>query len=483
MQPLHQALQKFTLSSFLLTILRLLAQAFKRKESREKVEDFALGMLCCEGRKTITGGILRRGKGQESWSREFRLMSDAGCREDEMWEPSIDLAVGLNPPAHPFYAAQDDTRLKKTGKRIPGVAYGRDPLSPAFHTNLTLGQRFLGTSLMARGNGEGRPWRSIPVGFKHSPAVKAPKGMKGKEKEQHLKEARKKQNVSLDAIKELKRLRARIDRHPRGRESLLYNAADGSFANKHFLNDIPDKTVNIVRFRKDAKLRKELPPEQRNGTRKYGPEMPTPEQMRTDDSIPWQTDWFLISGKRRKIRFKVIDHVCWQKVTKDRPVRLLIIAPTRYRLRKGSKFLYRQPAYLLVTAMDPNIDIDQLDPYTLIEAYLCRWGIEVNFREAKTDIGIGQQQVWNDNSIERTPAFLMAAYSALLLASILAFNDERDERVFGRLPKWRRDHPLRPSCLDLLHLLRQEVAQSGIFDAHTANLQSPRANQSLKATG
>lgn len=463
--------------------MSMVAEAFKRKESREKVADFSLGMLCSEGPATISNGIVFKGREQENWNPDFRLMSDAVCREHELWNPVIDLTLDLADHPRPIYSAQDDTRLKRTGRKIPDVAYGRDPKSPPFHLNLTLGHRFLATSLMARGTGGERPWRSIPVGLEHAPPARAPKGMKKEAKGKYLKEARKKQNVSRYAIKEIHRLRERLDQHHTAKDKLLYNSADGSFANDIYLNDIPHKTVHIVRFRKDATLRTYLPPEKRDGVRKYGKKLPTPDEMRADPNIPWQWATFFISGTRRAIRYKVIDYVCWQGVTKDRPLRLIIIGPARYRLRKGSKFLYKDPAYLLVTATDPHIDVMALDVYPLIEAYLCRWEIEVNFRDAKTDVGVGQAQVWNDCSIERTPAFVMLCYSCLLLASILALNDERDDEVFGRLPKWRRDHPLRPSCKDLLHLLRHEVAKSGAYQQPEAHIFQENGDSREDAAG
>ncbi len=51
----------------------------------------------------------------------------------------------------------------------------------------------------------------------------------------------------------------------------------------------------------------------------------------------------------------------------------------------------------------------------------------------------------------------MAAYSALLLASLLAFGAERGA-AYAQLPKWRRN-ARRPSCLDLITLLRKEMVQ------------------------
>jgi hypothetical protein len=68
-----------------------------------------------------------------------------------LFAPLLAEAVALTPdPIGPIFAGQDDTLVRKSGKRIPGVAYARDPLSPPFQVNLVLGQRFLQTSVMIK---------------------------------------------------------------------------------------------------------------------------------------------------------------------------------------------------------------------------------------------------------------------------------------------------------------------------------------------
>ena len=57
----------------------------------------------------------------------------------------------------------------------------------------------------------------------------------------------------------------------------------------------------------------------------------------------------------------------------------------------------------------------------------------------------------------KQPALTVAAYSALLLASLEAFGAERG-RAYAPLPRWRRKAK-RPSCLDLITLLRQEMVE------------------------
>jgi hypothetical protein len=59
--------------------------------------------------------------------------------------------------------------------------------------------------------------------------------------------------------------------------------------------------------------------------------------------------------------------------------------------------------------------------------------------------------------VPKQPVLALASYSALLPASLQAFGPERGE-MYAQLPKWRRK-ARRPSCLDLITLLRKEIAQ------------------------
>ena len=124
------------------------------------------------------------------------------------------------------------------------------------------------------------------------------------------------------------------------------------------------------------------------------------------------------------------------------------MAPTPYRKRKSGKLYYRQPAYLFTTDLRSSAK-------ELLQIYFDRWQIEVNHRDEKDTLGVGQAQLWNVNSVPKQPVLSVAAYSALLLASLLAFGAERGA-AYAALPKWRRK-AYRPSCLDLVTLLRQEM--------------------------
>jgi hypothetical protein len=435
----------------LLALLTRMRMAFRDPRPRAKVESLALALLCAEGPKTITSALCWLNQRYEDWSGEYRLLSQAQWSTGAFFAPVLEAAVGLvSDQAAPLYTAHDDTLLRKTGQHIPGVAYARDPLSPPFHVNLVLGQRFLQTSVLIKAEGTGRMWRSIPVAFDHAAPLKVPQRASA-EQRAAIKEARKKHNMSQAAVRAIQQLRQQVDRLPHGEERLIIDAVDGSFANRTFLRNLPARTIAVARLRKNAKLRAFLPQAQRRGARKYGPALPTPEESLHDESIPWQELEVFVAQKLHCLKYKVIEDVCWPKATADQRMRLIILKPAGYRLRKGSKLLYRQPAYLIGTS-------SQIDIKHHINAYLARWEVEVNFRDEKTVLGVGEAQVWNPVSVERTPAFLVAAYAAVLVAQMQAFGDQRTD-AFEPLPAWRKDHPLRPSLRDLVALLRNEAGE------------------------
>ena len=109
----------------------------------------------------------------------------------------------------------------------------------------------------------------------------------------------------------------------------------------------------------------------------------------------------------------------------------------------------------------------------LLQIYFDRWQIEVNHREEKDTLGVGQAQLRNVTAVPKQPAFAVASYSALLLASLQAFGAERGQ-AYAALPKWRR-RAARPSALDLITLLRKEMTESADMVAHLGLNPTDRA--------
>ena len=406
----------------------------------------ALGSLVCLGRRCLSRIIWTNGGQHRSWSAEYFLHSRCDWQPQELFRPILERALAYC-PGRLVGVAVDDTRLPKTGRSIQQAFYQRDPLSPPFHVNLLLGLRFLQASLLVPVHRLAQvSTRGLPIRFEEVSRVKKPSRKAKPEAWQAYKEAIKQHNLSQSFVGMMGQLRKELDLAG-GEKKTLVLAGDGSFCNRTCFRAPRDRTELISRTRKDAVLCLRAP---EGGRRFYNTEKFTPEQVRQDGAQPWKQSKVFYGGKRRKVRYKEVAAVYWEGGAGRCPLRLLVVAPTPYRKRKSSKLYYRQPAFLLTT--DRNSSAKQL-----LQIYFDRWQIEVNHRDEKDTLGVGQAQLSNVKAVPKQPVLAVAAYSALLLASLIAFGAERGA-AYEPLPKWRlQGH--RPSCLDLVTLLRKEMAQ------------------------
>ncbi len=421
-------------------------EVFVQHRTAQRAVRQALGSLVCLGRRTLSRVIWTNGGEQHSWSAEYFLHSRAQWDSQQLFAPVLTRALAWC-PGRLVGVAVDDTRLRKTGLCIPQAFYQRDPLSPPFHWNLMRGLRFLQASLLVplyRHAPVGS--RALPIRFEDAPAVKRPRRKAPPEQWDGYRELVKRFNLSGRFAQMMDSLRQVLDAAGAANQILVL-AVDGSFCNRRVFSAPRDRTEIVARARQDAKLCFQAPQPSR---RFYALEKFTPEQVRQNEVIPWQTTKLFYGGKWRRIRYKEVRDVYWQGGARRQPLRLWVVAPTPYRKRKSGRLYYRRPAYLLATDLTSPAK-------SLLQIYFDRWQIEVNHREEKDTLGVGQAQLWNETAVPKQPVLVVAAYSALLLASLIAFGAQRGA-AYATLPKWRRNAK-RPSCLDLITLLRKEMAE------------------------
>lgn len=405
------------------------------------------GLLLCPNKSTLTNIICAKGGQHSDWTADYRLYSKERVDESVLFGSVRDSLIENLAPDEPLVVAIDDTITCKTGKKIFGCAWKRDPLGPPFQTNLIRAQRYLQFSASwPIENGEAR---SVPIAFHHAPTPAKPPKNATPDQHASYREALKQQNLNNLTLQQLKELRRET---PTARHIIV--TGDGSYTNKTILRGKPKESTYIGRGRKDMVLHylPEIVPGTNGRPRRYGKQAPTPEKLRQDDTVPWQNVAGFAAGKRHDFRIKTIDQVLWRKAGVDLPLRIVVIAPLGYRLKNGSRMLYRQPAYLICT--DPDLSLEKLLQY-----YLWRWGIEVNFREEKTLIGTGKAHVRTAASNQHLPAVTVAAY-AMLWASALQEISKGAKLQSLQSPKWRKDRANEgrlPSTGDLLRLLRYET--------------------------
>lgn len=505
--------------------------------------------LLCLDRLTLSNVIVTSGFQHLDWTADYRLYAKARVDSQALFAPVIAAAVAHLPALATLVIAVDDTLRRKSGPKIHGVAWRRDPLGPPFQTNLVRGQRYqqfsvawpvelpppvatastatmppmpptaidLETPSLANpnvskdpadaipvlANPHASPAKMVPIAFCHTPGVaKLPKKLQDDEDAKTLHRAeRKRLALTTQTLKHLQLLLTDV---PADRPVLL--VGDGSYTNATILKGLPKGISYLGRTRKDMALHYPPPPAAppAKGRRPaYGASAPTPEALRQDDSIPWVKIQAYASGCLHSFKIKTLEGVQWRKAGAERRFRIIVIAPLGYRLKKNSKMLYRQPAYLISTmstgdtastegtdgtASTNNVETQstaskdnaqsaattqsiqsilsalgasaagkpQLAEKKLgacpanerrqsqrsvgeeLQSYLWRWGIEVNHREDKTLIGVGDAQVRTENSNQHLPASAVAAYSLLMVAGLHSQAEDPAGLPPLTRPKWRQ---------------------------------------------
>ncbi len=397
-------------------LLNQCADAFNGENAWKTGRDLAFGALTCMGRHTLTGMLTASGQQFMDWTAAYRLFSRHRVDITRIFEVARSGVLQGLGPQQMLVAHMDDTILKKSGRHIPGAAWRRDPLGPPFQTNFIWGQRFLQISLALADHQGCAQSRAIPIDFHHCPTVKKPRCKDGTEQWNHYKEQQRKLKLSKQGSDRLKQLRNDLDKQGVGQKQLIVSV-DGSYTNEEVLRNLPERVTLIGRIRKDTKLYE--PPEQQpdlGRKRVYGQRLPTPEQVRQSDQYHWQEVVAWAAGKEHVFNVKVIKNVLWRSAGQKHHLQMVAIRPLGYRLTKSSRMIYREPAYLICTDNELSIE-------NLLQAYLWRWEIEVNFREEKTLMGCGQAQVRNPQSAESVPAFIAAVYALLHLAAHRSFKN------------------------------------------------------------
>ncbi len=404
--------------------------AFAQGRTFERARTLAMSSLVGLGRRTVSGMLCASAQQFLDWSAAYRLFERQRFDTDALFAPVRREVVKRLGKEESLVVMMDDTLMRKRGRKVYGTGWKRDPLGPAFCSNFVWGQRFVQISAALPDSSTDGIARGIPIDMTHAPSPAKPGRRATEQAWQEYRMRQQTMKVSSVGAARLTELRAQLDRDDGGRRLIV--SVDGGFTNRTVFRNLPHATVAIGRIRKDAKLF--LPPTEestpRRGRRRwYADALPTPEQIRQDATIPWQTVTAFAAGKPHPFEIKTVAPVRWLG-TGVADARVVVVRPLAYRLSKGTRLLYRNPAYLLCT--DPDLPLERL-----LQAYLWRWEVELNFRDEKTVMGAGEAQVRTKAAVQAVPAFVVAAYAFMLLAGT-----ERDGREAALpRPKWHTTGP------------------------------------------
>lgn len=415
------------------------------------------------GRHTISGLLRAQNRHQQDWSADYRFYSRDRFDEGAVFgqvRAAVEQSLARR---QPLVVSMDDSLMRKTGRTIHGVRYQRDPMSPPFHVNLVRGLRVLQISAaLPQGGGMAR---MVPIDFQHAVLPPKPPKKASVQEWEDYKKIKAEKNINRAGFQRLEALRQSLDQEG-SMERGLVASVDGRFTNKTFLTHVPPRTVIIGRLRQDAVVHA-LPENQPalGRKRKYGPLLSTPHQLLQNQQVPFQKVRAFASGQVHEFELKRLGPVVLRLDRAARPVQIIVIKALGYRLKKGGKLLYRQPAFLVCT--DPRMTLAEA-----LQDFLWRWDIEVNFRDEKTILGVGQAQVRTEASNQNAPALAVAAYAMLLMASVKAYGKKGAPDRLLEAKWYRRKKKERATTSELINQLRRELWSEALDSKHFSDFMS-----------
>lgn len=427
--------------------------------------EFALNLLTSDADvKTIASVLQATGKGDENHKPWYELFSDSPWNADDLFQPVIaqSATVSLKDVHDPqpwLSIAIDDTLARKTSSRIPGVTTARDPMSLPFHVNLVRGLRVIQASaIIPHYRTHDLPARAYPVASRIAPPVKKP-GKKATDQEVATwKEEKKQHNLNTAALDMCAMLRRKYDAAGFAHARLLF-VVDNSYCNRTMFKATTERMDILARCRKDARL---CPPAEPGSRKKYNHDKSfTPDEIRKSSDHAWTTTMVFYGGKWHEVQVKVVRNILWQRGGGLRPLTLIVIRPREFRPSANSKTYYKEPAYLLTTAVD-------ICATYAVRAYFGRGGIEDNFRDEKSIVRVNDAQVRCPESAKRYIPYATAIYSLMLMTSLMELGPTRTAD-YHRNPRWRKREQPRPSARDIMKLLKAHRAGEPATPEKNAN--------------
>jgi len=255
-------------------------RCFRDRRTFRRAQEHALALLVSLGRRTISRSICVLGRQGRNWVADYRLFSRCRWDPQSLFQVVLEQLPALLSPTQPLVVALDDTLCRKTGKRIRAAQMLRDPLSPAYHTNLCRALRFLQAVVLVWPREAPGAARAIPVAFDLAPPVAKPKRPRKPRQparpgawaayarawrahRKHLRQYRQRQRaegLSAQGARLLNALRERCEKISAWKGKILWAAVDASFCNRTVFQVLDPRVVLIGRVRKDIRLYEPAPP-------------------------------------------------------------------------------------------------------------------------------------------------------------------------------------------------------------------------------
>jgi hypothetical protein len=431
------AVDTFVYSSFG-TLVMTLFQGIFTAPSWQTFTALACGWALTGDRHTITTYVWLTGAAAVKHFSRFYVF--LGCplyhKRWHLWGAVIRLAAQSVPAGAIIRVSFDDTTKKKAGTHIEGLAHYRNGAGSARQEYRTLrGVNFvLGVMHIPLTRWPGH-CLSVPVGCELY--LKAPQA-------QQL-------NVLYRSRSQLARdildfLAQQLPGRP------LYTVADGGYATKEYLRQLPAAAHAVGRFPISAKLYEVPPPppaKRRGAPRKKGALIGSPKTL-AQTATRWSPHPSEASAE--------IHAWCglWHPVLPGRLVRVVVVR--RQAQGRPTRAGHHKPPPPVEAFFTTDLS---LSPEAILAEYRARWAVEIAIRDANAFDGLGQDQC-------RTRERIIGANTLRLVlaaARTLWFIDRLEHGPAVPLCRYRPWYRQKgaPSQLDVVWACREALHEAGIF--------------------
>ncbi len=355
------------------------------------------------GRHTVTQGLLALGLTDADWSAWYRLFSQGRFDAQKAGEVMLRQTLAHVPVEAPYVIAGDGVKVYRHSQKMPGTAWTKGARTAPFQPGLERAQRFVDISWLPPMEGAG--WtRAIPLLWRPAFPEKAVPAAVPPKKEWEA------------VVEGIKWVRERLDAAGREAQDVLCVVDGGIERAVAFWEQVPERTFVLARTARNRVLH-ELPspsPTSKRGPKpKYGVRARTPgEWLHVKEG--WQKTTLMVRGRLRVLQYRVEGPY----LRRGLPGRFFFLLVVRGRdVKRGKRRIRRKPAFFLVLARwDGERWVLPYEAETLLLWAWQRWEVEVEHREVKSGLGLGEKQCWHPLGTIVAVQWSAWVYGVLMLA-------------------------------------------------------------------
>ncbi len=393
----------------LLKNLFALLEAHRPAFSQQRIFLRALGLFLSEiftfGRHTVTQGLLALGLTDADWSPWYRLFSLGRFQAEKAAAILLGQTLQHVPDDEPYIIGVDGVGVPRTGRKMPGTAWLPALFTAPFRRGLQRIQRFLDLAWLTPLE-EGYS-RAIPLLWLPAFTEKAVTAEEFILKEWEA------------ALKALRWLREQLDGLGRAKQWILL-LVDGSLEKGvEFWKGLPERVVVLGRTARNRVFYHLPPPEKekkRGHPQWYGERSPSPAQwLRQREG--WKKEMLTVRGRKIEVTYRV-EGPFLREGLPHQPLFLIVVRGCDRKVGKGKKKrIRRPPAFFVVSAVREGGEwVLPWSATFLLEWAWQRWELEVEHREVKSGLGLGEKQCWTLRSAVASVQWSAWVYGVLLLA-------------------------------------------------------------------